>query len=1193
MQCNIQSVAKNKDELQRTLLDKSYAAAFLSETWTQTSLEGTNKYNITGYNKFLKSRNDNYGGSAIYLRQDLAYVEIDTPPTSEFIQLVMVRLICLDLVMVSVYIAPQIPNNLLETDLKSIFHCLANFTKVVIGGDFNAHSSVWGNDYQDSKGEIILDIINNSNMILLNDQSKTFVPIQLNRKATAIDLTLCTANIHNSLIWKTLQHSIGSHHLLIEFSFQRDTQISRPRYFYNHKKISQKVGQISPEEFNSIEELQKIVLAIFEENRKINKFTPKYWWSIDVENAWLEKNQARSIFNRTSSVENLIDLKKKQAVFNKLKKESKTENFKKFVEEINPQMSSSELWHKINRLSGKSKKAPTNNILFENEDMAKTFLNKHFGHNDPINLTDDQFTINYNILSLEKFNEILNNKKKSSPGEDKISYELLKSFKNETKINIVKLLNEIWKDCYLPMSLKTITIVAIPKPGKNQSTIDGKRPISLVPTLTKITNSAVLEKIQSHIFQNKIIPETSFGFRKNSSTITCTNFLVNTVKQNKRQNFVTACIFLDLSNAFNAVITDKLINIMQNYYFPGELSSWVSQFLKNRKIIFNTKSGKIEKFVSNGLPQGDVLSPTLFNIYTSNLHNNEDTEVVLVQFADDFGIIVRARNIENLNSRMQTVVDNFCLKMSELNFKINPEKTKLILFQNSNNLINITIDNINIENVRIHTYLGLTLDKYLSFGVHIKNTKTKVTDRLNMIKVLNNMKFGAHPQTMITIYKSIFRSIIEYGASVFNNSKKTNKKILETVNNTCLRKITGCTKTTPLNTLMAISAQQPIPLRHEFVASKEVARIVHQNSIIMKQFNSLPTDVDTEKLTYIENIFTKYRHIFELISPCIPINIKIQDRLLEIYPTLDNICSSKRNTNPVHLKQAALCVMNGKFRNRPRVFTDASKDQASCGIGIYVEHTKSKHFYKLQTETSIATAELIAISEALNIIEEQEIHFAVIYTDSRTACQILQEALNSLSAPQIVVEIIKRAIHWKTTLQWIPSHVQISGNETADTLAKHSLTDTKTKSNQILLKDAYWKFKNILITNSNNWYKEYALEKGKYFFEFQNEIQAEAWFFNKQLSNEQTRLLNRLISGHNLSNYWKAKMKIIQDENCDLCDEPDTSDHVILHCLKYGRIRAQYSFDCKYHKLIDLFKTKNLDLFIEVTSFLKHIKVEL
>lgn len=70
-------------------------------------------------------------------------------------------------------------------------------------------------------------------------------------------------------------------------------------------------------------------------------------------------------------------------------------------------------------------------------------------------------------------------------------------------------------------------------------------------------------------------------------------------------------------------------------------------------------------------------------------------------------------------------------------------------------------------------------------------------------------------------------------------------------------------------------------------------------------------------------------------------------------------------------------------------------------------------------------------------------------------------------------------------------------------------------------------------------------------------------------------------------------MKIVQDENCDLCNEPETGDHIILHCPKYGRIRSNFTFDCKFRNLLELFKTKNLDFFIEVTEFLKMIKVEL
>ena len=176
-------------------------------------------------------------------------------------------------------------------------------------------------------------------------------------------------------------------------------------------------------------------------------------------------------------------------------------------------------------------------------------------------------------LDLESFNQIINKKKKrSAPGNDNITYDMLNFFKNDTKISIVDQLNKIWKECYLPMSLKTITVIAIPKPGKDQSSIEGKRPISLVPTLTKIMNSAVLNKMIKFIDEKNIVPATSFGFRKNTSTVTCTNFLINTIKENKRKNYITAVIFMDKANAFNAVNVDTLLDIMENNRFPAEIT---------------------------------------------------------------------------------------------------------------------------------------------------------------------------------------------------------------------------------------------------------------------------------------------------------------------------------------------------------------------------------------------------------------------------------------------------------------------------------------------------------------------------------------------------------------------------------------------------------------------------------------------
>lgn len=134
------------------------------------------------------------------------------------------------------------------------------------------------------------------------------------------------------------------------------------------------------------------------------------------------------------------------------------------MESIDPSLNSSQLWNKINRLTGKNRKKLNNNIIIEDDNLANQFLDKHFGKSQFVIVEGYYGSVNYNIMNLTKFNNILTSKNtKSAPGEDKISYDMLRALSNESKISIIKEINKNWRNCTLPLSLKTIKIVAIPK----------------------------------------------------------------------------------------------------------------------------------------------------------------------------------------------------------------------------------------------------------------------------------------------------------------------------------------------------------------------------------------------------------------------------------------------------------------------------------------------------------------------------------------------------------------------------------------------------------------------------------------------------------------------------------------------------------------------------------------------------------
>lgn len=144
-------------------------------------------------------------------------------------------------------------------------------------------------------------------------------------------------------------------------------------------------------------------------------------------------------------------------------------------------------------------------------------------------------------------------------------------------------MNGQWRRGYPDEQLKQIKVVAIPKAGKDQDQLEGKRPISLVPTCTKIVNTAVLHLLQAKLEERCVIPEKSFGFRKGLSTITCVSYVVNKIKKNKREGLKTAIIFVDLSNAFNTVNGATLEETMPKEKIQPEVISWVTAFLKTGK----------------------------------------------------------------------------------------------------------------------------------------------------------------------------------------------------------------------------------------------------------------------------------------------------------------------------------------------------------------------------------------------------------------------------------------------------------------------------------------------------------------------------------------------------------------------------------------------------------------------------------
>ena len=148
----------------------------------------------------------------------------------------------------------------------------------------------------------------------------------------------------------------------------------------------------------------------------------------------------------------------------------------------------------------------------------------------------------------------------------------------------------------------------------------------------------------------------------------------------------------------------------------------------------------------------------------------------------------------------------------ENHLRPNPGKTQICSFHLKNREakreLNVTWDGIRLENHQHPVYLGVILDRTLSYKEHIQKTRAKVSTRNSLLRQLTNSKWGAHPSTLRTTALALCFSTAEYACPAWYKSSHA-YKIDPILNETC-RIMTGCIKTTPIPCLYALSGIAPL-----------------------------------------------------------------------------------------------------------------------------------------------------------------------------------------------------------------------------------------------------------------------------------------------------------------------------------------------------------------------------------------------
>ena len=466
-------------------------------------------------------------------------------------------------------------------------------------------------------------------------------------------------------------------------------------------------------------------------------------------------------------------------------------------------------WNTINNITGRTKDKSQSNFTLQtsNETLSDpeevaTYFNKHFcsiganlnpgnlkfpSNNSTVCIHQGQINsfVLFDITEDEIFNSISTLKPHASPGYDDITPMLIKLAAPHISKVLLHIFNASFSTGTFPTRMKTAKIIPIFKKG-NKLDVNNYRPISLLPIFSKCLEKIMSNRLNSFLSKYKIISPSQFGFSKNKSTVDAIISFMEKIKINPDSHIIS--IFCDLSKAFDCVNHNILLQKLYNLGIRGTPYKWFESYLLERNqytVITKSRPGTSQNYsiltkfqskisqIKQGVPQGSILGPLLFNIYINDLPQNRTIPADYILYADDTNVIISADDPKTLENKFNSLVTDTEKWLRNNQLCLNTTKTNYMLInpQNRNNNTPLTINNThNINRVEEIKFLGLNITDKFSWNEHIHHVIKKIKPG---IATLYKLREVAELPTLLQIYYSLIHSHLAYSILIWGNAPHT------------------------------------------------------------------------------------------------------------------------------------------------------------------------------------------------------------------------------------------------------------------------------------------------------------------------------------------------------------------------------------------------------------------------------------
>ena len=667
---------------------------------------------------------------------------------------------------------------------------------------------------------------------------------------------------------------------------------------------------------------------------------------------------------------------------------------------------------------------------------------------------------------------ITNLKEHKASGPDMIPNEVFLHCRNE----LIPFLGPIYRATfdlsYYPDDWKISNTVVLRKPGKPDYTdANAYRPIALLNCIAKILSACVAAILVHETETRALLPNGHILGRPGRTTTDSLHLITTTIKNEWRKGNVSTTLFLDVKAAFPNANPDVLIHNMRKRGIPLILTGWLRRRLDNRKtnLVFDDFSSQHPLDIINGIDQGCPLSVILYQFYNADLLDiaKDLPSILVVANIDDVAATSSGPDFEAAHENIKRYYTRAKVWSDSHSSPFSLPKLAIVNHsrRSKRNDPPIQLSDVRIEPAKSYKFLGVLLDGPLRFHDHVNYALAKGQAWIQRFRRLARPSQGIRGKMVRMLYLGIAVPSMLYAADIFlsplrkgTNPKRAKGSVghirhLARVQRAAAIMITGGMWSSPTDVLDNHAELLPFHLLVDKICHRATVRMA-----TLPPSHPLSTHIRRAAMRYVRRHRTSLHELFHLYN---------------ILPEHTETIQSTRQAPgwiPDFRTQIAISKEEAKkqeevWATRPgvRVYSDGSDIDGGVGAAAVLYRQGKRGYPKIlklhlgaSSGHTVYEAEIVGMILGMELIrKESHPGQSSIAVDNQPA---LRAAVKRYRKPghYLLDKFLDRLRLTRNTkrdlvltLRWVPGHVDIEGNETADVAAKEAARGSSSAINKI------------------------------------------------------------------------------------------------------------------------------------------------